>query len=586
MRADIPGDRILLFDGAMGTWLQELGMEPGHCPDALCLEHSELVSRIHRHYVEAGADIVETNTFGATPLRLSRHGLEHRVRDINIAAVRIAAEAVRGRAMVAGSMGPLGVLVEPLGETSFDEAYEAFAAQADAFGEARPDFIIIETMGDLNELRAAMLACKDRAPGIPVIAQMTLDPNGRTFTGTDPETAGLVMQSLGANAIGFNCSVGPDLLLPAVERLRRVARVPVSAQPNAGMPVPGAGGRAVFPVGPEEFASFGPKLVAAGASLLGGCCGTTPDHIGRLRASVEGLESPGGPGPLGRAFGLSSRTQSVFVTAENRPLVVGRIGAVLDGERKAETDRSELSRVRSEAGRQVAGGAHVLDVRGLIGHERSDSIPSEVGRDDHLTMERAVRLAQKAARVPLCIGSEPPGALEDALKACVGKPLVNGFTPGRGREDEVLRLVRRYGAAVVARPAGEAVRGPGEPPDGRDPLETARALVEAASFHGIPCWDMVLDVTEFAARGSEPAERAARIVRAVRERLGCTVGIRIEGVRPAAAGVTPSGSPVRRVPDANAIAAVLSAGVDVVFADAADESAMDLVRRYSARRNS
>lgn len=280
------GDRVLVFDGATGTMIQSMGLRSGYCPDAWCLEEPSKVAEVHQRYVEAGAMAIETNSFGANPIRLSHFGLADRTRDINVAAVLIAKEAAAGRALVAGCVGPLGGLVEPLGSIAFDQAYEAFGVQAAALAESAPDFIVIDTIADLNEMRAAILACKDRAQGIPLIAHMTMDPRGRSYTGTPPEAAGLVMQSLGADVIGFNCSVGPDLLIEAVRSLSAVARVPISVQPNAGLPHLTRDGRTEFPMGPEEFASYGPRLVQAGASIIGGCCGTTPEHIRAIAHSV------------------------------------------------------------------------------------------------------------------------------------------------------------------------------------------------------------------------------------------------------------------------------------------------------------
>jgi 5-methyltetrahydrofolate--homocysteine methyltransferase len=247
-----------------------MGLRPGLCTDIWCLEALWRLPRYTAATSKRALRSSSTNTFGATSLRLAHFGLQDRVRDINVAAVRIAREVAGGKALVAGCIGPLGSLVEPLGEVTFDQAYDAFAAQVDALIEGGPDLLVIDTIADLNEMRAAILACKDRAPDVPLIAHMTLDPRGRSFTGTSPEVAGVVMQSMGADAVGFNCSVGPDLLVDAVKRLAAVARVPVSVQPNAGLPRLGTDGRTMFPMGPEEFASYGPRLVAAGASVWAG----------------------------------------------------------------------------------------------------------------------------------------------------------------------------------------------------------------------------------------------------------------------------------------------------------------------------
>ncbi|MGE5484840.1 MAG: homocysteine S-methyltransferase family protein [Ignavibacteriales bacterium] len=478
---DTLGKEVLVFDGATGTMLQALGLPAGHCPDAWCLERPDLVASVHKRYGEAGAQIVETNTFGATPVRLSRYGLQDRAGDINVAAVRIAREAMEGRTLVAGSMGPLGVLVDPLGDFSFDAAYNEFATQARAFREARPDFIIIETVGDLNEMRAAILACKDHAPGVRIIAQMTMSANGRTFTGTDPETAGLVLQSLGADIIGFNCSVGPETLVSAVERIHRVARVPVSVQPNAGMPVLQPDGKTAFPMGPEEFASYGPGLVAAGASIVGGCCGTTPEHIRCLRRAVEGLRPGREVGPLGRAFGLASRTGSLFINP-GQPAAPVFIGGRIDPSRRddiaADMREGGFSLVKKEAKEQVTAGAQVIAV--------SSSGP---GLDEAAAMERAVRTVQRTVRVPVCLRSSSAAALEAGLKAFVGKALVGPFTLEKRTAESVLPVARRYGAAVI----GLTIDEKGAPSPSRRLLETARRLVDTAAQHGIPSWDVVIE---------------------------------------------------------------------------------------------
>ncbi|HYF91797.1 MAG TPA: homocysteine S-methyltransferase family protein [Symbiobacteriaceae bacterium] len=548
---------IYVFDGAMGTLLQSRGLPPGYCPDLWCLERPDDVAWVHRQYVEAGAQIIETNTFGATPIRLSHYGLESRVRDINVAAVRIAREAAAGRALVAASMGPLGALVAPLGDYSFDRAYEDFAAQARALAEAKPDFIIIETIADLNELRAALLACRDHAPAIRRIAQITIDPSGRAFTGTDPETAGLVLQSLGADVIGFNCSVGPDVLLGAVERMARVARVPISVQPNAGLPLLQLDGTTTFPMGPEEFAAYGPKLVAAGATYVGGCCGTTPEHIRRLRAAVAGLQPAGGRGPLSEVLGLASRTQSLFFIDANMPVAIG--------ERINPTGRKLLSKdikegtfaiVRREAKNQVAAGAGVLDVN--VG------VPMI---DEAAAMARAVQVVQDTVGVPLCIDSANPAALEAGLKACIGKPLVNSFSLEEGKAEKVLPVVKRYGAAVL----GLTIDEKGLPNSAARRLEIARRLVAAAEQYGIPRWDVVIDPLALTA-GAQQAEakETLKAIKLIREELGCRTSLGISNVS--------FGLPNRHFLNAVYLNMAITMGLDMAIMNPNDERMMDTVR--------
>ncbi|WP_374712731.1 homocysteine S-methyltransferase family protein [Symbiobacterium terraclitae] len=554
---DLLGRAVLVFDGAMGTMLQARGLPAGACPDLWNLERPDAVVAVHREYVAAGAQIIETNTFGATPARLAHYGLADKCHAITVAGVRCAREAAEGRALVAGSMGPLGALVEPLGELTFDEAYAQFAAQARAFAEARPDFIIIETIADLNELRAAVLACKDHAPSIRIIAQITIDPSGRAFTGTDPETAGLVLQSLGADVIGFNCSVGPDLLVDAVARMARVVRVPISVQPNAGLPLLTPDGTTRFPMGPEDFAAYGPKLVAAGASLVGGCCGTTPEHIRRLRAAVEEMKPTGQPGPLSETLGLASRTRSLFFVEQNLPVVIGeRINPT--GRKLLTRDIKEgaFARVRDEAKKQVAAGAAVLDVN--VG------VPLI---DEPAAMAQAVRVIQGAVDVPLCLDSPNADALEAGLKACVGKPLVNSFSLEEGRAEAVLPVAKRYGAAVL----GLTIDERGIPASAQQRLEIARRLVAAAEAYGIPRHDVVIDPLALTA-GAQQAEarETLRAIQWITDELGVRTSLGVSNVS--------FGLPNRPFLNAVYLTMAVTMGLSMAIMNPLEERMMDTVR--------
>ncbi len=591
---------ILVFDGAMGTMIQSMGLRPGDSPDSWCLVNPAAVAEVHRRYVDSGAQIVETNTFGATPIRLSHFGLADKVREINVAAVRIAREAAGDRALVAGCMGPLGSLVEPLGDVTFEEAYEAFAAQAAAFAEGEPDFIIIDTIADLNEMRAAILACKDKAPGIALITQMTLERSMRSFTGTPPEAAGLVMQSMGADVVGFNCSVGPDLMTEAVRRLAAVARVPVSVQPNAGMPRLTRDGRTEFPMGPEEFASYGPKLVAAGASIVGGCCGTTPEHVRLLRGAVEGLPArtipSGAPVPasqggfsiraltedvpasvkavaagpsgdiqrqggvqpyLGYEFGLASRTRAVFAVESGLPLVIG--------ERINPTGRKALSRelkegtfaiVRRDARAQTEAGAVILDVN--VGVPLIDEAEA---------MANAVRAAQEASALPLAFDSTSAGAIEAGLRAFVGKGLVNSFSLEEGKAERILPVAKRYGAAVL----GLTIDENGIPDSAVGRLKVAERLVEKAASYGIPSRDVVIDPLTLSAgaQQSQVCETLAAI-RLIKDELGCRTSLGVSNVS--------FGLPQRPFINAAFLNMAISAGLDIAIINPLDERMMDTVR--------
>lgn len=276
-----------LCDGAMGTLLYAKGVFINRCYDELNLSQPDLIRDIHRDYLKCGAEIIETNTFGANVFRLSRHSLGDRVHDINVAGVRIAREAAKGfDAFVAGSVGPIGVRIEPLGKTSLEEAREAFRQQIAALAEGGVDLLILETFGYLEELHQALLAARDAAPEIPVVAQVTIDEDGNCLDGSDPETFTTKLSDWGADVIGCNCSVGPVAMLGAIERMAKVTTKPLSAQPNAGMPR-NVEGRNIYLCSPEYMTNFVPDFLAAGVRLIGGCCGTTPEHIHTMKLALR-----------------------------------------------------------------------------------------------------------------------------------------------------------------------------------------------------------------------------------------------------------------------------------------------------------
>ncbi|MGO9864254.1 MAG: bifunctional homocysteine S-methyltransferase/methylenetetrahydrofolate reductase [Terriglobales bacterium] len=283
----------VLCDGAMGTLLYAKGIFINRCYDELNLSQPEMIRDIHHDYLQAGAEIIETNTFGANSFRLARHGLVDRVRDINVAGVRLAREAAKSfDAWVAGSMGPLGVRIEPLGKVSLVEARAAFREQAAALVEAGVDLLMLETFGYLEELRQAILACREVNPNLPLVAQVTIDEDGNCLDGSDPETFAARLTEWQVDVAGVNCSVGPVAMLEAIERVRAVTCLPLAAQPNAGMPR-SVEGRNIYLCSPEYMANYTADFVAAGVRLIGGCCGTTPDHIRAMKSILRVGEARG-----------------------------------------------------------------------------------------------------------------------------------------------------------------------------------------------------------------------------------------------------------------------------------------------------
>jgi homocysteine S-methyltransferase len=291
----------VLCDGAMGTLLYAKGVFINKCYDELNLTQPDLIRGIHQEYLNAGAEVIETNTFGGNVFRLERHGLADKVHEINLQGARLAREATDsfnqkkgGEALVAGSVGPLGIRIEPLGKTSRQEAREAFRQQVAALVEGGVDLLMLETFGYLEELHQAILAARDAAPGMQVVAQVTIDEDGNCLDGASPETVAAKLEDWGADVIGCNCSVGPVAMLEAIERLRRITDKPLSAQPNAGIPR-NVEGRNIYLCSPEYMASYARKFVNAGVSLVGGCCGTTPEHTKAMKSALRMADAKGKP---------------------------------------------------------------------------------------------------------------------------------------------------------------------------------------------------------------------------------------------------------------------------------------------------
>jgi methionine synthase I (cobalamin-dependent)/5,10-methylenetetrahydrofolate reductase len=283
----------VLCDGAMGTLLYSKGIFINRSYDELNLSQPELIRAIHHDYLQAGAEIVETNTFGANCFRLARHSLADKVHDINLAGARLAHDAAKSfDVWVAGSVGPLGTRIEPLGKTSFDEAREAFRQQIATLVEGGVDLLILETFGYLEEIHQALLAARDVGSKLPIVAQVTIDEDGNCLDGSDPETFAPKLAEWGADVIGCNCSVGPVAMLDAIERVRTATSLPLSAQPNAGIPR-SVEGRNIYLCSPEYMASYARKFVAAGVKIVGGCCGTTPEHIRVMKSALRAGEARG-----------------------------------------------------------------------------------------------------------------------------------------------------------------------------------------------------------------------------------------------------------------------------------------------------
>ena len=464
---------IEIFDGAMGTMLQEGGLKAGACPELMNVENPEVVKKIHRAYIDAGATIIETNTFGASSLKLSHYGISDRVRELNFAAVKIAKSA--GNVKVAGSIGPTGKFISPLGDLDFEDAYKIFSEQAVALAEAGADFLIIETCIDIQEMRAALLAAKDVC-NLPVICQLSYSEDGRTVTGTSPKEAATILDAMGADIIGVNCSLGPEQLISVVKILAENTNKPVSVQPNAGMPYL-ENGVTKFPMDAKTFGSWGKKLVEAGANYLGGCCGTTPEHIRELAENIKNLSAVERKIP--KTLTLASRSKTVSIDKNLPTVLIGeRINPTGRKKLAAEIREGSLLGVKRDAVQQVKAGAKILDVNMGVG-----------GINQAEMMKKAVQEISQITDAPLAIDTSDVEALEAGLRIYPGRALINSVSFEPDRIKKFLPLAKKYGAAILILPLTEK----GVPKTASERVEVAEKIIDAAKKIGLGAGDFLLD---------------------------------------------------------------------------------------------
>ncbi len=510
-----PSRRALVLDGAMGTQLQEKGLQPGELPELWNLRRPRDISAVHDAYLAAGADVVYTNTFGAN--RAKYHG-DAPLADIvhsGVALAREAADRAEGRRFVALDVGPTGRLLKPAGDFEFDAAYDAFAEQVALGAAAGADLVAIETMGDLHELKAAVLAAKENC-SLPVIATVAPGEDGKLLTGAGPECVAALLAGLKVDALGFNCGLGPDRMLPWFVRLA-AAGLPLAVKPNAGMPR-AVDGRTVFSVGPREFAADIAGLVAAGAVLAGGCCGTTPAHIAAVRRAIDDMPPEAAPRrsrPAPRCV-VTSGSRAVEIPFDDSVIIGERINPTGKKKLKAALVAGDVAYVLREAVAQADAGAHVLDVN--VG------VP---GLDEPAVLDSVVQAVQGVTGLPLQIDSSDPAALELAMRHYNGKPLVNSVNGKEESMAAVLPIVAKYGGAVVALTLDED----GIPPTAEGRLAIARRIISRGAEYGLRPEDFVVDVLCLAVSAEpESANVILESMRLVRSRLGCRTCLGVSNI--------------------------------------------------------
>ncbi|CAG0982947.1 5-methyltetrahydrofolate--homocysteine methyltransferase [Planctomycetaceae bacterium] len=533
--------RPLIIDGAMGTELQARGLPSGGLPESFVLEHADKLRGIHEEYFAAGADIVLTNTFGATRYRLEEYpGMKERVAEINEKAVLIARAATHGdpNKFVAGDIGPSGLVLEPMGEASFERVYDLFLEQAKALAKAGPDLIVIETIMDIRELKAAIIATREVYDG-PIFASMFYQEGAMTMTGTDPLTHLTVALACGADGVGANCSMGPEGLLPVLAIMAENSSAPLLVEPNAGLPAL-VQGKTVFPGSPEYMAEYAVEFAKLGVNIIGGCCGTNPRHIRAIADAVRKTPKAATRKEPNESR-LASRWNTVRIGSEHPVAVVGeRINPTNRKKLAASIKAHDPSVITKDAEMQVAAGALILDCN--VG------VPMI---DEPAAMKWAVRTLQGVIKCPLSIDSPDVKALEYGLIECEGRPLINSITAEEGRLDPV-PVIAKYGGAVIAL----LVDDDGIPPDVEGRRRVCKKILECTDHYGIARRDVYVDCLTLPV-SAEPKQciNTLRGIMALKEEFGVRSVLGVSNIS--------FGMPMREMLTGHFLSMALAFGLDL-----------------------
>lgn len=537
---------FVMLDGAMATILQSMGLKTGRYPELLNLESPEAVGEIHRKYAQCGSNVVYANTFGANRLKL--RGCEKSVKELVEAAVDNAKKAVEGKALVALDIGPIGQLLEPLGSLSFEEAYDIFREMVEAGRGA--DLIAIETMADLYEAKAALLAAKENSD-LPVIVTMSFEKNGRTYTGCTAESAARTLTALGADAVGVNCSLGPDMLASVIRTIAENTSLPVVAKPNAGLPDPITG---EYSMRPADFAVAMKACVEAGATVLGGCCGTGFDYIEALNHMLKTQALPE------RVYKKAS-----FVCTATSPLYVD--GVCVVGERINPTGKKRFQQALKENDldyilqlgiQQMDAGAQILDVN--VGYP---------GVDEKTMLPQVVKKLQSAIDLPLQLDSSNPEALEAGLRVYNGIAAVNSVNGENDSLDKILPIVKKYGACVVGLTLDER----GIPKTAGERFAIAENILEAAKKYGISNENVWIDcLTLTVSAQAEQAGETLEALRRVKNELGLKTLLGVSNIS--------FGMPNRSLINRTFLAQALAMGLDMPIMNPNLTEMMDVVAAH------
>lgn len=472
---ELVSQKILILDGATGTELQKKGMPTGVCPEQWAIENPHTIKEIQKAYIAAGSNIIYTCSFGGNPVKLGEFGLADKTFEINKRLAQLSKEAAGEACLVAGDIASTGRFIKPLGDMSFEEFVDLYKEQVKGLLAGGVDLFVIETMLDIQEARAALLAVKESCD-LPVCVSMSFDENMRTLTGTDPLTALITLQSLGANAVGCNCSTGPVHMLEIINQMKPYAKVPLMAKPNAGLPRL-VNGITVFDMEAEEFGSYTERFIQAGVNLLGGCCGTSPVYIQELHNKCCG-KAPQKP-IITEFSAVSSSRKTVFFGINKPVAVVGeRINPTGKKKLQAELKEGLTTEIRRLALEQLEKGAHILDVNA--------GMP---GIDEKEVMVNTISLLGSICDAPLCLDSSSPEVLEAALRIYPGRALINSISQEKIKLEKLLPVAAKYGAMFILLPLSDE----GVPEKSIQRQAIVQNIFNRAASYGYQKSDIVVD---------------------------------------------------------------------------------------------
>ncbi|WP_202710044.1 homocysteine S-methyltransferase family protein [Sporosalibacterium faouarense] len=551
----ILNEEFVVFDGAMGTMLQQAGIKAGELPEILNVTNPDLIYNIHKKYINAGADVITTNTFGANRLKFREE--KYNVSQVIKKAVEIARKASMDK-LVALDIGPIGSLFEPIGEMEFEQGYNIFKEQVIAGYEAGADIIIIETLSDLYEAKAAILAAKENSD-LPIICSMTYQENGRTLTGADPITMVNILESLGVDALGINCSLGPKAMESTIEEIIKYSSVPIIVQPNAGLPKV-ENGKTVYDIDYNEFAEYIYNIANKGASILGGCCGTTPDYIRAIKNRLKYLKPI--KRQIQRLTTVTSGTKTVIIDGATK-IVGERINPTGKNELEKALKSEELEVILNEAMDQKKAGADILDI--------NTGIPNI---DEEKIMRKVVKKIQAIVDLPLQIDSVNPGAIETAVRHYNGKPIINSVN---GKEDvmnTIFPIVKKYGTCVI----GLTLDENGIPETIEEKLRIAERIIETANQYDIPKENILIDCLALTCSTHQGIIRnTLDAISQVKEKFGVKTTLGISNIS--------YGLPQRQLLNRTFLVMALSSGLDLPIVDPLDNGIIEAVKSYKVLSN-